>query len=286
MTDHDDRRLRQYLLGVLPDEQCTAVEEEYFGSEDALDRVWAVEHDLIDDYLAARLDATDREHFDRHYLATPVHQHRVATARQLRDRSASDAFAPKQTPALTPAPSIVDWLFQRPTWAMAIAAVVVLTAIGSAWLIRGRLMSDTGGPPTQTAIPQQPPRPETPTAPPALPSPVLFAVSLSPTGVRSGDNAPPITIPSGTDRVSIHLESDGARPRFTDGRATIHTVSGREVWQGAATAETAERGLALAHVDVPADRLPSDDYVVALFERETSGRETEVFRYFLRVRAR
>jgi hypothetical protein len=289
-TERDERQIRQYLLGALPDEECIALEEEYFAREEALDRVWAVEHQLIEDYLASRLSATEHEQFDRHYLATPVHQHRVAIARQLSAvAGASARDAEGQLPgeiALRPSRiAIFAWLFQQPAWTMAAAAVVLLIASGAVWLMRVGPGRNSAEPATQTALPQRPgPDAPAPTSP-SRPA-VLLAITLSPTGVRSAGDAPPITIPPVTDRVTIHLESESARPRFSQGRATVQTVTGREVWRGSAIADSPERPLALASLDVPADRLPPDDYIVTLFERDASGRETEAFRYFLRVRAR
>jgi hypothetical protein len=98
-TDHDDERIRRYLLGALPEEECTALEEEYFAREDTLDGVWAAEHELIDDYLAARLTREERDRFDQHYLASPVHQQRVATARQLRTRAQAPGQVRHDAPA-------------------------------------------------------------------------------------------------------------------------------------------------------------------------------------------
>ena len=117
-------------------------------------------------------------------------------------------------------------------------------------------------------------------------SPVVLAISLSPTGVRSAEDSPRVTIPAGTDRVVVHLESDGPPHPFTKARAVVHTVSGREVWRGPATAESPARPPVFARIDLPADRLAPDDYIVTLFEIHDSGPEIEGFRYFLRIRAR
>ena len=95
-----------------------------------------------------------------------------------------------------------------------------------------------------------------------------------------------MTIPAGTDQVVIHLESDGPAHPFTSARAVVHTVSGREVWRGPATAESAARAPVFARIEVPADRFTPDDYLVTLLEIRAGGPEIEGFRYFLRIRAR
>jgi hypothetical protein len=117
--------------------------------------------------------------------------------------------------------------------------------------------------------------------------PVVVAISLSPAGVRGAENSPPVTIAPGTDRVRINLESDGPPHAFSKARAVVQTVSGREVWTGPATAEASSAGAPVfARIEVPADRLAPDDYIVTLFEILPSGSEIEGLRYFMRIRSR
>jgi hypothetical protein len=284
-TDPDDRQLRQYLLGVLPDERSAALEEEYFVREETLDRVWAAEDELIDDYLGERLTPDEREQFDQHYLASPVHRQRVAAARQLRAGTPRQDVAHQVTPSRISLASFLRSLFEQPLpLTAAFAALLLAIAIGGAWLVRSR-MAQRVEPPTQTAIP---PQPGSDKQDPALvaPAPVVLAVSLSPAGVRSAEDSPPVTIPPGTDRVVVHLESDGPPHPFTKGRAVVRTVSGRETWTGPAATEAPARAPVFARLEIPADRLVPDDYIVTLFEIHDRGPETEGFRYFLRIRAR
>ena len=286
-TDRDDGRLRLYLLGGLPEEECTALEEEYFLREETLDRLWAAEYELVDDYLAERLTPDERARFDQHYLATPVHRHRVAVARQLRLEPARQEIVTEAPPARTSLVAIVRSLFDQP-WPLkvAFAALLLVMAIGGAWLVRARLATRSVAPATSTALPSQPPRSETPAPNVPQQSPVVLAIALSPAGVRSAEDSPRVTIPAGTDQVVIHLESDGPPHLFTKARAVVHTVSGREVWRGPATAESPARAPVFARIEVPADRLAPDDYLVTLLEIHDSGPEIEGFRYFLRIRAR
>jgi hypothetical protein len=285
-TDREDGQLRRYLLGVLPDEQCTALEEEYFVRAETRDRVSAAEHDLIDGYLAGRLPQDERARFEQHYLASPVHQHRVAVARQLqRAATAQLGRVHDAAPSSTSLRSIVRSLFEQPlALKVAFAVVVLLIALSAVWLVG--LRTPRVEPPTQSAIPPHAPGSNTPTPKPPAPSPVVFAVSLSPVGVRSAEDSPRVTIPAGTDRLRVHLESDGPPHAFTAGRASVRTVSGREVWSGPAQPESPARPPAFAQIDIPADQLPPEDYIVTLFERDGSGREREGLRFFLRIRSR
>ena len=69
-------------------------------------------------------------------------------------------------------------------------------------------------------------------------------------------------------------------------RAEVRTVDGTVIWQGPATPVTAGDDRGVARVEIPADRLAVDDYVVALFDRGPSGDAVERAQYALHVRAR
>ena len=216
-----------------------------------------------------------------------MHRHRVAAARQLRLRATRQEVVREAPPARTSLVAIGRSLFDQPlALKVAFAALLLVMAIGGAWLVRARLSTRSVEPATSTALPAQPPRSETPAPNVPQQSPVVLAIALSPTGVRSAEDSPRVTIPAGTDRVVARLESDGPPHPFTSARAVVHTVSGREVWRGPATAESSARPPAFARIEVPADRLAPDDYIVTLFEIHDSRPEIEGFRYFLRIRAR
>lgn len=83
----DARVFRDYLLGALSDAEMEAAEERYFADGGVLAECEQVEDDLIDDYLSGRLDATQREQFETHYLVSPTRRERYEIARALRRRS-------------------------------------------------------------------------------------------------------------------------------------------------------------------------------------------------------
>ena len=257
----DAARARRYLLGQATEEERSALELEYFRSEEAVDRIAAAEDDLIEDYLSDWLDPVERGLFERDYLAAPNHRRRVETIRQLL------ASTSRTEPKLT-----MDWSRQ---W-LALAAALVLFAAGSLWVFtssrgeRGVVVENSS--PTVSTPPSLPGQP--PTTAPAAPR--VFAVSISPVTVRSAAGAPAVIVPAGTDIVALSLEGEPDGRTRAGGRGSIRTVSGDEIWQGPATVTGDLPAGVLARIDVPAARLPADDYVVTLFGT----------RYFLRVRAR
>src|SRR5688572_27348661 len=113
--------LRRYLLGDLAEDASAAIEEEYFAREEMLERVWAAEYDLVDDYLADRLTPKERSQFERHYLSAPNHRVRVAVARELRAAAPVRAFS-----------------YWPVAWKAAAIAALVLLAVGGVWMLRSR----------------------------------------------------------------------------------------------------------------------------------------------------
>jgi hypothetical protein len=118
--------------------------------------------------------------------------------------------------------------------------------------------------------------------------PVTFAVSLSPIHVRGTEAPDAVIIPAGTDIVALRLLADaGERRAPRSALVVIRTVSGTEKWRGAPGPPDAPPRV-LAHVLVPADRLPPEDYIVELVGTEgyPGGKPIDAYQYFLRVRER
>ncbi len=272
MSDHGVEVLRRYVLGAATEEEAAAIEHEYFGGPDALNRVRAAEDDLIDEYVSGQLKPDEREDFERHYLTTPAHRRRVGVARALRT-----AASARPTPAL--------WRWGWPAAAMAAALIIVV--LGVALVLRTRSVPETvavDSPPSATAQPPPPPPPPVPE--PVRPDAIVVVLSISPILVRGSDQPASLTIAPEADVVRLYLQGQGTERRFGRGRAVVRTVAGSEAWTGPALEIVGAKPHELASIDVPADRLPPDDYIVVLLEADASGRDVERHRYFFRVRRR
>lgn len=287
-SERDGGQLRRYLLGAASDEECEAIEREYFEHAEALNEVSAAEDDLIDDYLSDRLEGDEDKRFER-YLSSPRHRRRVAVARAIRD-----AASARSIQARKPA---------RSWWAAAgIAAALVTAFAGGSWLLHSRSISRTtsdktpatAANPPKSSLPtsgaadrrepgQAVPGPAAPTTSPA--QPIIVATAISPILVRGGDEPASLAIEAGTDIVRLVLEGQTGEQRLGTGRAIVRTVSGHEVWQGRVARTAGLRPPELARVDIPAALLPPDDYIVELRETGASGSDVERYRYFLRVRS-
>jgi hypothetical protein len=280
----DDAGIRRYLLGLLPQPEAEALEEEYLSHQDVLERVRGVEDDLLDDHAAGRLGPDEKRAFESAYLGSPRLRDRVLAARALRLAAVAGGV-----------PTVRVAVARPRRWAhhLAIAASLVVGVLAF-WLWTPRPPEVTTAPaPAISVAPEPPPELGSSPSPAAVPSPsvpqraptasrVVFA--LSPVLLR-GQGAPAeVRIPPGTGTVVLGLEGDPALLPSTDHslEVVVTTVEGRRVWAGRARHIT-ERGrpALLVSADVPADRLPVGDYLVTL-----SSAGEIVHRYYFRVPGR
>jgi hypothetical protein len=146
---YNEQMIIQYLLGSLAEDDTERLEELYFLDDEFAARLNAVENDLIDAYVNAKLPGEIAERFDNYYLRSPKRRQKVKTARALH-AYAENAVATGQViinsgQSQTPAKS--DWLlsflsylpFTFPRLLLTAAALVLLAGIG--WLVfeRSRL---------------------------------------------------------------------------------------------------------------------------------------------------
>src|SRR5262245_57822202 len=80
LSKKNKREVIQYLLGAAAAEEQMAVEERYLSDQDFFEQVVAVEKELLDDYARDRLSTSERELFERLYLAHPKRRARAMTA--------------------------------------------------------------------------------------------------------------------------------------------------------------------------------------------------------------
>ncbi len=285
MTRHDrSAALREYLLGACTDEECAAIESEYFEHAPSLHELSEIEDDLIADYLEARLAAEELDRFERHYLASPRHRTRVAITRALRNASGThDALVTAATRWGRVLGAVRAW----PPLGQAAAAVGLVILSVAVWRLNSPL---SPAPSTRPDIETRPSESEArqPSMQPEGPKlqPVVIVLSIAPVNVRAAGDAATLTIPSSADVVALELQSDAGEPPIDQGRAIVRAVGGREVWRGPVTPRSAARPEIVARVEIPVIRLSPDDYIVELLGLEPSGREVERHRYFFRVRQR
>ncbi len=235
----DDVALR-YLLGTLSDTEEEEFERNFLDDQDAQERVSAVEMQLIDDYLAERLDAQTLALFRDRYLRHPVLSSKVEGARLL--MAALSAGRPRER-------SRRSW---TPWLAAASLAGIGVTGFLSwnAW--RAPLEPMEVGAPGGLASPR--PRQE-------------VSLALTPGRSRGAGDLQSISLPPGavTLRLALSLPSRSQRAH----RVVIQTPEGAEVWSGPLAHSTPGIGEAR----VSSDLVPVGDYVVVLEGRAEAGWE-------------
>lgn len=273
MITLDEARVRRYLLGQLPEDEASALEGEYFANAESLERVWGVENDLVDAYVAGGLRPEDRSAFEDHYLASPLHRDRVESARALRafTSASADLSAVRRQP--------VPWA----RW-LALAAGVPL-AFAAWWLfatrpppagVRAQVSTTTTMPPAEQGRPTA-----EPATSPTVRKPVVAAFALSPLLRRGGQATPVLRVPRGTDEIAITLE--GERPEGVAAAArlpfSVTTVEGARVARGRTEPGTTGFGVAR----LAADALPAGDYLLAVLPPDGEPDAAPLCQYFFRI---
>ena len=241
----------RYLLGDLPEEEQFALEQEYFAEQEKFEQVWALENELIDNYVRGNLSNQERALFEHNYLAFPKHQARVAVARNL-VQAADETIVvePKQAP-LKPNPSwwsnfLASLQLTQLAWG-GVTALAVLLGLGGWWYLRPSSV------PTEQIAQQQPPNspvplpsieaptplpitsetPKTqlpmPTAQPSQPArpavPAVLAFALG-GALRNAGNIHRLAIPSGTKQVRMRVNlEDKEHQRY---QIKLRTIGGAE----------------------------------------------------------
>ncbi len=280
------------LLGELPGQEESELEEAYFSDSELLARVELARDDLADDYAAARLSPADRAKFERRILATADGRGQLAISRALRQASAGASETPK-----------------RPGWRLdhrwlGVAAGVLL-AIGAifAWRV---FSGPSRAPDSQDASAQRPsqPDPATPTSTPnpgergAPPpagdrstpgsssgGPAITLATLILTADLDRSKGRPPTLLASTGATHVDLVAPRAGLTAGAARARIESVEGAPIWSGSISVPAADAPDARPRARVPVSALPPGDYLLAI-EPAGSKDPTGGPRFYFRVRAR
>ncbi|HJP90739.1 MAG TPA: hypothetical protein VJ875_02215 [Pyrinomonadaceae bacterium] len=124
LSDHDQSRIRQYLLGHLTEEEQQSIEERLMVEDDLCQELEISKGELIEEYRAGELDQNDNSWFEQNYLASSEGRQRYTFA------LAFDCLRVPAAPA--PRATLLDrirTLLTTQKWALAPIAAVVLIAV-------------------------------------------------------------------------------------------------------------------------------------------------------------
>jgi hypothetical protein len=239
------RTLIHYFLGELPEAEREAVEERYMLDEAYAELRDEVEMGLVDAYVGDTLTPLERRHFEQHYLVTHARREGVKAA------YLSRVYRERIPQPVAPAPSAPRTVFfPRRSLVPAMAAAIVVLAIGASWFIYGLWgRASRSGDAVQTAANRTARPPSTPRDT-GLERPT--PASSSSARLQAGSNRRTAKVPS----TSVPAMNQAApKPQAAPARRTPY--------RGPAAAHTAG-GAAWAAAPPPVPRLPGYSLVSQL----------------------
>jgi hypothetical protein len=228
--------LRTYLLGLLPDEEATRLEERFFSEGTAFEELLLAEDDLIDDYLDERLSADERRAFEERLHVRPELQERLLARRVLTAAMRRRRDATRRSSR---------WR----AWVVLAAAAVLVVA----WLVVSRLPT-APAPNVARTGPSDAPGTTATNAPPP-PSVVLL---LGSAGIRGASAVPTVVLDDATPSLRLRRPLSG---RGREVAISVENVDGGVVFRGQARPIT-DGGAAYLEVEIPAAALRRGDYLL------------------------
>ena len=305
---NNEKLIARYLLGDLPEEQQVAIEDRAFADKDYLALVTAVENDLIDEYVRQELSPTERQQFERQFLASAERRKRVEFAKALaRVPVVSERAGVSWRESLY---AFISGL--NPAARFAVAAVMLLFVVGGAWLLTQTLRLRSQLTQLQAQLQQQVDAErrrneelnarltqekqqreqseeslrqlsETGDATNPPPRPVIAALTLLPGLSRGGGEKASLVMPEDARLVRLQIGIDADEPYKTFA-VELRTVAGRQVWtRENLTARTRGKTRAVT-LTLPATVLKSGDYELRLSGRKESGESEDVGFYYFDVK--
>lgn len=302
--EKQDQLIELYLLGDLPPHEREQVEVRYFADPDFLERMDAVEAELIEDYALGVLSAEKTQKIKQHVLNSPYQLEKLKFAETL--MASIDEAETNRAVAIKAESVRESWLaslgsfFRRQSWpSFAIPAAAVVLIVGgltfaiirmrqqlenlrqekarlqetiaqqqkSIEQIAGRSKPSNG---TQSGVELSPPPPAT-----------LATFLLLPVTTRGEQEQPKeLIVSKNTKTVQLQLVFEGeSRPRF---RAVLENADGDEILQKSGLKSTISGSRKKVNFEIPASSLENRTYVVTLKAARASSEE-EVSRYTFRL---
>jgi hypothetical protein len=258
----DPDLIRQYLLGVLTEEQSQHLEERLLTSSDLREELLVVEDELIDEYLSGELSEAEKEHFATHFLQAPERQQNFRFAKTLEQYVAAAEVPEIRETSKTDlqshsTPSILHRLFsmKSPVLNWSLVAVLVVSVLMGVWAIIKLKGTDT---------PQN-----------------SLVVRLEPGLVRGGGESDKFSVPANIQTVQLQLvvpPNDYQRYRVV-----LESSTGAHVWTGDNLRTNTIEGTGHIDCDIPTSVLKPDDYKVTLSGYSSEDTRDDLTRYSFRI---
>jgi hypothetical protein len=305
-TMTNESLMRKYLLGALPAEERTRIEDEYFADADRFEELVGVENDLIDSYVRGKLSDSERRQFERHYGKLPGRRARIGFAKALSQAVHSERESIR---ANKPSPwrSLPHFQFPWPhlQWALPSAALLLVGALLGFQNYRlRRELHEAQANGSQlhrqqdalreqiaelSAHPQQAPESEIDSQVARLEPPVDLTFRLVPGVLRDTVGQGDLVIPR--NRPWVRLEMVLERDEYKTYKAVLLTPEAvllppeqrKEVLRGTALHSHSIGGSTIVSWRFPSNSIQPGDYVVQLSGETAAGSGEDVASYSFRA---
>jgi hypothetical protein len=312
----NEQTLTRYLLGELPEDEQTKIEEQLFTDDAAFAQARALKAELTDNYVRGNLSASERRSYEQRFLTSPAGRNDAVFAKALTHLLATEESMPERAVVSEPKPSwweSITAFFRVPAFGVAMAALLLLV-IGGVWwyqqsqrqpieaqqareaetrkqdIARGNSQQTESPTPlpqtTPAATQKDSPKPAPPTPKASVPDTpnTLLSFLLVPSMVRGENSRERITIPANTGRIQMQLDLDQS-DQYQSYRAELRTKRGQLIQsQNKLIPRKTAFGKAVFFA-APANGIRNGDYEVTLFGVKDSGEVEEAnFYRFTAVR--
>lgn len=301
MTGYDDQRLVSFLLDELASAEREEVEQRIFSDDELFARVEDIENDMVDDYVAGRIDQELRARFELSLAENPPRKEKVLFSSIFLDELATGsmgrraavipfrrgrviAFRGALAAALLAIVIGVPMLLQRSSADREAAARPAMTRETSEAARRAAIddasqtertatTTETAGSTETPLVALNRPRASTAAAPETGSAHTRRTVTfvISTVSLRSGSGLAALDLGDdvGTVLMQLALESD----EFPSYNVDVRNSLGQSVWSATRLpVATIDGGPALSF-DVPADRLTTGRHELVLAGVDESGTE-------------
>jgi len=278
----------RYLLGDLTDDEQVEVEDRAFADHQYMERMVAVEDDLIDNYLRGSLSQLQRDQFEKRFLTSEPRRQKIEFARALAEVSSRRA-APADHEATFWESLIGSLRTLSPVFRFSLAAASLAAIIGVGWLVGQRVtlrreVKQLQAEKRDTQTPQETPKevvaqrePERP-APSQPARPTIASIMLLPGISRSAAVRPRLAIPQTAQlvRLEVVLERTDDYKNF---RVEIRNPQGQEAWTKDRLHSQQSRAGRVINLVIPRSVFRAGQYELAL-KGSVDDQTTEDLRYY------
>jgi hypothetical protein len=270
-TDQQNR-IRDYLLGQLPEGELEALDERVVVDKDFYEELLIVEDELVDEYLNNELTKSEQESFEKYFLITPERHQKLIFSKDLKtyldNKQENPVPEPEPQPVpdvnrkvVVPPPKPKPWYYsflpiRTPALAYAAMALVILVIAGGLFVISRINGPDEPGP--------------------------VYTMVLSAGSTRGGgDTEKKFSLPPGSGTVELRPQLRGNE--YATYEAVLLADDNSEIARADNLQATNDNGVRILKWRLPARLVRPDDYSLKINGKTDQGQLEALPTYRFRV---